>query len=86
MILSYATSAGRQVLMADVNPAIGGLALATMTPLAEAGQFRVPSPGPPTPPEPMSGGQAPVPDLEQPNLGPPASRLDWRNRLTGQRS
>jgi hypothetical protein len=70
MILSYATAAGRQVFMADANPAIGGLAVATMTPLAEAGAFRSPAqPAAPAPPK-----------MEQPNLGAPASRLDWRRR------
>jgi hypothetical protein len=70
MILNYATTAGRQVLMADTNPAIGGLAAATMTPLAEAGLFRATAPSEPPP----------RPDAEQPNLGPPAARLDWRRR------
>lgn len=70
MILSYATAAGRQVLMADANPAIGGLDAATMTPLAEAGLFRAPAPA----------GPSPRPDTEEPNLGPPAARLDWRRR------
>ncbi|MBO0803943.1 MAG: hypothetical protein J2P25_12830 [Nocardiopsaceae bacterium] len=70
MILSYATAAGRQVLMADVNPAIGGLAVATTAPLAEAGLFRATPPAPPPP----------RPDIEEPNLGPPAARLDWRRR------
>jgi hypothetical protein len=70
MILNYATTAGRQVLMADTNPAIGGLAVATMTPLAEAGLFRAAAPSEPPP----------RPDAEQPNLGPPAARLDWRRR------
>jgi hypothetical protein len=36
MILSYAGPSGRQVLLADANPAIGGLPAATMTPLTEA--------------------------------------------------
>jgi hypothetical protein len=70
MILNYATTAGRQVLMADANPAIGGLAVATMTPLAEAGRFRAAAPSEPPP----------RPGTEQPNLGPPAARLDWRRR------
>jgi hypothetical protein len=70
MILSYATAAGRQVLMADANPAIGGLDVATMTPLAEAGLFRAAAPAEPPP----------RPDTEEPNLGPPAARLDWRRR------
>jgi hypothetical protein len=36
MILSYAGPSGRQVLLADANPAIGGLPVATMTPLTDA--------------------------------------------------
>jgi hypothetical protein len=63
MIVSYATTAGRQVFMADANPAIGSLDVATMTPLAEAGALR-----------------APAPEAAEPNLGPPAARLDWRRR------
>lgn len=66
MIVSYATAAGRQVFLADANPAIGGLPAATMTPLAEAGRFRATAPGEPGRP--------------QPNLGPPSARLDWRKR------
>jgi len=65
MIVSYASAAGRQVLLADANPAIGNLAAATMTPLAEAGTFRATAPGA---------------DGPQPNLGPPSARLDWRRR------
>jgi hypothetical protein len=70
VILSYATARGRQVLMADANPAIGGLAVATLTPLAEAGLLRAAAPSDPPP----------RPDIEEPNLGPPAARLDWRRR------
>jgi hypothetical protein len=36
MIISYATAAGRQVVLADANPAIGGLPVATTTALADA--------------------------------------------------
>ena len=38
MIVSYAGPSGRQVLLADANPAIGSLPVATMTPLSEAPQ------------------------------------------------
>ena len=75
MIVSYAAAAGRRVVLADANPAIGGLPVATMTPLAEAAALRAtaaadapPDGGPPGPPGP------------QPNVGPPATRLDWRKR------
>jgi len=35
MIVSYASATGRQVLLADANPAIGSLPLATLTPKSE---------------------------------------------------
>ncbi len=80
MIVSYATAAGRQVFLADANPAIGGLPAATMTPLGEAGMFRATDPGG----QPVPGsGQAAGPGRTQgpqPNLGPPSARLDWRKR------
>jgi hypothetical protein len=69
MIVSYATAAGRQVFMADVNPAIGSLPVATMTPLAEAGTVRA-----------AVTARAAEQAADQPNLGPPAARLDWRKR------
>jgi hypothetical protein len=64
MIISYATAAGRQVFMADANPAIGSLDVATMMPLAEAGRLRTAGPA----------------EAVEPNLGPPSARLDWRRR------
>jgi len=67
MIVSYTTAAGRQVVLADANPAIGSLPVATMTPLAEAGELGTPG-----------VGEARGP---QPNAGPPPVRLDWRKRL-----
>jgi hypothetical protein len=80
MIVSYPTVAGRQVFLADANPAIGGLTAATMTPLAEAGVFRATPPGE----QPArDGGPASPPagrGRPQPNLGPPSARLDWRKR------
>jgi len=63
MIVSYPGPDGRQLVLADVNPGIGGLAAATGLTLAEA-------PGPAGPPA--------VPDRPGPNLGPPPRRLDWR--------
>jgi hypothetical protein len=72
MILTYASAAGRRVVMADVNPAILGLPAATLITLDEArqvpltirpdGEAAAPDPGAPPPP----------------NLGPPPRRLDWR--------
>jgi hypothetical protein len=69
MIVGYATAAGRQVILADANPAIVGLPAATTTPLAEAGMFRATAP---------DDRQAPA--SLSPNLGPPTARLDWRKR------
>ncbi|HEX8008766.1 MAG TPA: hypothetical protein VF482_20330, partial [Trebonia sp.] len=79
MIVSYATAAGRQVFMADANPAIGSLGAATMTPLAEAalGRGGVPAAAAGT----AAGTAEPSwPGIAQPNLGPPSARLDWRKR------
>jgi hypothetical protein len=73
MIVSYAAAAGRQVFLADANPAIGGLPAATMTPLAEAGVRRPADPA--GQPAPDAG-----PGVPQPNVGPPSARLDWRKR------
>jgi hypothetical protein len=73
MIVSYATAAGRQVFLADANPAIGGLPAATMTPLAAAGVLRPADPA--GQPAPDAG-----PGVPQPNVGPPSARLDWRKR------
>ena len=67
MIVSYTTAAGRQVVLADANPAIGSLPVATMTPLAEAGELGTPG---------VDEARGP-----QPNAGPPPVRLDWRKRL-----
>jgi hypothetical protein len=80
MIITYAGPAGRQVVMADANPGIGGLGAATALTLEE---FRGrPAPGPRVTrspaagrgPDPVSWRQGRLP----PNLGPPPQRLDWR--------
>jgi len=73
MIISYATAAGRQVFLADANPAIGGLEAATMTPLAQAAALRATAAAGQPP-------QGPRPGTPQPNVGPPPARLDWRRR------
>ncbi len=74
MIITYAGPAGRQVVMADANPGIGGLGAATALTLEE---FRSRSaPAPRAAREPVSGRQGRPP----PNLGPPPPRLDWRKR------
>jgi len=67
MIVSYAGPGGRQVVLADANPGIGGLGAATLLPLEE---FRT------------LGGWHQAEDRPPPNLGPPPPRLDWRRRRT----
>ena len=95
MIITYAGAAGRQVVLADANPGIAGLSMATSLTLEE---FRdrpeesAASPAADTSrpaPEPSGrddDGQA-VPlswrsgdARPSPNLGPPPPRLDWRKR------
>ena len=86
MIVTYAGPAGRQVVMADANPGIGGLNSATQLTLEE---FRgVPAARPGAAQEPASSDDAPPRpvswpsgnDRPPPNLGPPPPRLDWRKR------
>lgn len=89
MIITYAGPAGRQVVMADANPGIGGLSAATTMTLEE---FRArPAPAAPVPlPRPAQGKESPEQtapaswrsgdDRPPPNLGPPPRRLDWRRR------
>jgi hypothetical protein len=92
MIITYAGPAGRQVVMADANPGIGGLSAATRLTLEE---FRrrpdagyTGDVGSAATQEPATGGDAPPgpvswrsgKDRPPPNLGPPPSRLDWRKR------
>jgi len=90
MIITYAGPAGRQVVMADANPGIGGLSAATTMTLEEfraqpAAVVPVPLPRPAqgsqeqqqqTPPASWRSGD----DRPPPNLGPPPPRLDWRRR------
>ena len=83
MIITYAGPAGRQVVMADTNPGIGGLGGATALTLEEyrslpvAGPAkREPAPGQDDAPRPVNWRR----DRPPPNLGPPPERLDWRKR------
>jgi len=69
MIVSYGTATGRHVVLADANPAIGGLAVATTSPLADAHALAN------DPPAELGHPHGP-----SPNVGPPADRLDWRKR------
>jgi len=70
MIITYAGPAGRQVVMADANPGIGGLGAATALTLEES-RGR---------PDPARRAAREPADRPPPNLGPPPPRLDWRNR------
>ena len=95
MIITYAAPAGRQVVMADANPGIGGLGAATQLTMEEFGdmpeqippQAATARPAAEDPrPVPESGGKSdPVnwrtgDNRPAPNLGPPPPRLDWRKR------
>jgi hypothetical protein len=94
MIVSYAGPSGRQVVMADANPGIGGLSAATLltleefrsSPAAVAGPPAAPDPVPvPRPRAPGDGRTGPASwragqDRPPPNLGPPPPRPDWRKR------
>ncbi|MGO8890717.1 MAG: hypothetical protein ACLQB1_13655, partial [Streptosporangiaceae bacterium] len=86
MIITYAGPAGRQVVMADANPGIGGLSAATQltleefrsAPTARPGAVQAPTGDGDAAPRPVSwrsGNERPPP-----NLGPPPQRLDWRKR------
>ena len=70
MIVSYGTATGRHVVLADANPAIGGLAVATTSPLADAHALADDPPA-----ELGAPGTARPPMWDR-----PADRLDWRKR------
>jgi hypothetical protein len=84
MIIRYAGPGGGQVVLADVNPGIGGLAAATELTLEEVRAQpaeEAPDPAGPAPGDAASPGAAtpfPVPGRPAPNVGPPPRRLDWR--------
>jgi hypothetical protein len=82
MIITYAGPAGRQVVMADANPGIGGLGAATPQTLEEFRGQQVPAPRTaPAPAAGRDGDRGPVSwHRTPPNLGPPPPRLDWRER------
>ena len=79
MIITYAGPAGRQVVLADANPGIGGLGAATALTLEEFRGQQVPAPR--AVQEPAAGhddkpGQVGRrQDRPPPNLGPPPARL-----------
>jgi hypothetical protein len=87
MIITYAGPAGRQVVMADANPGLGGLGTATELTLGEFRGRAAPAPRAAREPEAgRDGAPAPVSWRRgrrvqpPPNLGPPPPRLDWRRR------
>jgi hypothetical protein len=81
VIVSYAAPDGRQVVLADANPAILTLPSASPVSLAEAAAQ--PSGPVTTWPDPVPPPSAPVSWRSEqgrppPNLGPPPEPLDWR--------
>ena len=77
MIVSYAAPGGRRVLLADANPAIGALHVATPTPLAEIGRTNAAATGN----EVSGGGDWPARrrrTRSAPTSGRRQSRPDWR--------
>jgi hypothetical protein len=85
MIITYAGPAGRQVVMADANPGIGGLGAATTMTLEEFRALPAAVAPVPRPAHSSEGPAAPASwrsgeDRPPPNLGPPPPRLDWRRR------
>jgi hypothetical protein len=88
MIVTYAGPPGRQVVMADANPGIGGLGAATQLtleefhggpdPAAVAARKPAADPDPDIAPGPVSWRSGP--GRPPPNIGPPPPRLDWRKR------
>ena len=85
MIITYAGPAGRQVVMADANPGIGGLGAATQLTLEEFRATSATGSGAAHEPVRVDAPPAAVSwrsgqDRPPPNLGPPPPRLDWRKR------
>jgi hypothetical protein len=84
MIIRYAGPGGGQVVLADANPGIGGLAAATELTLEEVRARpaeETPDPaGPADGDASLPGAAAPsaAPGRPAPNVGPPPRRLDWR--------
>ncbi|MEU7914549.1 hypothetical protein [Microbispora bryophytorum] len=77
VIVTYSTAEGRQVRLADANPAILTFPKTT---LGEFEEIRRAAVAPPEPePEPEEPVLPDVPPNVPPNLGPPP-RLDWRKR------
>ncbi|GII79686.1 hypothetical protein Sru01_46680 [Sphaerisporangium rufum] len=75
VIVTHATAEGRQVRLADANPAILTFPKTTLGEFEEVRRVMLSAPESPEPPKrPERPEQDPFP----PNLGPPPERLDWR--------
>ena len=79
VIVSYASPAGRRVVLADANPGILGLRTATLHTLDEVTQAAAGRPGEPDAPgpAPAPAGWPPGPE-PQPDLAPLPDPLPWR--------
>jgi len=79
VIITHAGPDGRQVVLADANPAIIALPTATLSSLAEA-RAAASAGGSASAGGPASAASAggPAGQGAPPNLGPPPERLDWR--------
>jgi len=73
-VISYASRAGRQVVLADANPAILTLPTATASSLAETRRARTERAEPARQPVSWRAAEGRPP----PNLGPPPELPDWR--------
>ncbi|HEX4287425.1 MAG TPA: hypothetical protein VH021_00805, partial [Trebonia sp.] len=76
MIVSYAAPGGRRVLLADANPAIGGLGVSTLAAPDETVELAPADAGIPV--SGLGGRPAAAENPLNPNLGPPPPRPDWR--------
>ncbi|MEU8278279.1 hypothetical protein ACFYOK_34590 [Microbispora bryophytorum] len=80
VIVTYSTAEGRQVRLADANPAILTFPKTTLGEFEEIRRAAVAPPEPEPEPEPEEPVLPDVPPNLPPNLGPPPPRLDWRKR------
>ncbi|MEU7880614.1 hypothetical protein [Microbispora bryophytorum] len=80
VIVTYSTAEGRQVRLADANPAILTFPKTTLGEFEEIRRAAVAPPEPEPEPEPEEPVLPDVPPNVPPNLGPPPPRLDWRKR------
>ncbi|GAB3153141.1 hypothetical protein [Microbispora hainanensis] len=80
VIVTYSTAEGRQVRLADANPAILTFPKTTLGEFEEIRRAALAPPEPDPEPEPEEPVLPDVPPNVPPNLGPPPPRLDWRKR------